>query len=171
MLTAKQVGPLLGISARAVYELAASGLLPSYRPTASKDAVRFDPADVETYRQSRLVPPKPLLPGREARTLQRLTIAAAKVDGSTPEPLPPELQALADERVRNLRRAPWADSKAIAAIYAEARRLTAETGIAHHVDHEIPLLGTFVSGLHVETNLRVLLARDNILKSNFFEEA
>ena len=49
LLTAKQVAPLLGLSARKVYELARSGALPSYR---FDDAVRFDPSDVEAYRTS-----------------------------------------------------------------------------------------------------------------------
>lgn len=49
MLKASQVGPLLGLSPRTVYELARTGALPSYR---FGDAVRFDPADVETYRTS-----------------------------------------------------------------------------------------------------------------------
>ncbi len=49
MLTAKQVAPLLGLSSRKVYELARAGSLPSFR---FDDAVRFDPADVETYRTS-----------------------------------------------------------------------------------------------------------------------
>jgi len=63
----------------------------------------------------------------------------------------------------------WADLVAIEAVYAEARRLTAETGVAHHVDHEVPLQGRLVSGLHVHTNLRVMVGDDNVRKSNRFE--
>lgn len=67
-----------------------------------------------------------------------------------------------------LRRAmpPWADVEAIRAIYDEARRLTTETGIPHEVDHEIPLLGRGVTGLHVEWNLRVVTRTENRRKSN-----
>lgn len=73
-------------------------------------------------------------------------------------------------RVAKLQRTPpWADQQAIKAIYAEAIRLTAETGVMHHVDHEIPLQGVLVSGLHVETNLQVIPWRENIVKRNTYE--
>lgn len=72
---------------------------------------------------------------------------------------------------------PWADPKKIAAIYEEAARLTAETGIPHHVDHIVPLQGPvatwgpfkgmrIVFGLHWEANLQVIPARDNVKKGN-----
>ena len=60
----------------------------------------------------------------------------------------------------------WADFRAIAEIYEETARLTQETGILHHVDHDIPLQGEFVSGLHCETNLVILTAADNLSKGN-----
>lgn len=61
---------------------------------------------------------------------------------------------------------PWADLDAIAAFYAVARRLTDETGIAHHVDHIVPLQHPLICGLHVENNLQILTTDDNIAKSN-----
>ncbi|WP_395652454.1 hypothetical protein [Brevundimonas sp.] len=55
-------------------------------------------------------------------------------------------------------------AKQIERIYAEARRLTQETGIPHHVDHIAPLRGETISGLHIPENLRIIPAEDNIKK-------
>lgn len=65
---------------------------------------------------------------------------------------------------------PWADFDQIKAFYEEALRLTLETGIPHHVDHIIPLRGRHVRGLHVQTNLRVIPATENVRKHNQFIE-
>jgi hypothetical protein len=76
----------------------------------------------------------------------------------------------ARRRAAKLQRTPsWADYDAIAAVYAEAQRLTRATGVPHHVDHAIPLQGKLVSGLHVHQNLQILTGLENIRKCNRFE--
>lgn len=64
---------------------------------------------------------------------------------------------------------PWSDLDAMRAIYAQARRMTVETGIPHHVDHVIPLQGKLVSGLHVPNNLQILTGSENSKKRNRYE--
>lgn len=73
------------------------------------------------------------------------------------------------DRQRQMFMPNWANRDAIASIYSEARRLTKETGIEHHVDHIIPLRGKTVCGLHVETNLQILTAEANKRKNARFE--
>jgi hypothetical protein len=73
----------------------------------------------------------------------------------------------AARRAQKLRATPpWANLDAIEAIYAEARRLTAETGIEHHVDHIYPLKSKWTCGLHCEANLQILVGPENLSKSN-----
>lgn len=82
-------------------------------------------------------------------------------------------KVLADCRLRQTRKLqatpPWADLKSIEAIYAKAKEMARTHGGRWHVDHEIPLRGKNVCGLHVEANLRIVSAAVNMAKSNQFE--
>lgn len=60
----------------------------------------------------------------------------------------------------------WADEAAIRAIYDECSRISKETGVKHHVDHYYPLKNELVCGLHVQDNLRIITAFDNLSKGN-----
>jgi hypothetical protein len=54
-------------------------------------------------------------------------------------------------------------------IYELATLRTKLTGIDWHVDHIIPLQGSFVSGLHTPFNMQVIPAIENIKKGNKYE--
>lgn len=75
-------------------------------------------------------------------------------------------------KVSKLNRTPkWLSLKQLVLIqklYIKAAKLTKQTGVAHEVDHIIPLQGKNVSGLHVPWNLRVITAVKNRKKKNTF---
>lgn len=56
--------------------------------------------------------------------------------------------------------------KQIRAIYAEAEKLTKQTGVTHSVDHIVPLCNPIVCGLRVPWNMCIITLDDNIRKSN-----
>lgn len=60
----------------------------------------------------------------------------------------------------------WCDAAAVRALYAEAARMTRETGVRHEVDHIVPLQGRNVCGLHWEGNLQILTKIENQRKRN-----
>lgn len=74
---------------------------------------------------------------------------------------------VARRRARKLMATPtWANNAAIKALYAEAARLSSETGTPYEVDHYYPLTSNIVCGLHCEDNLRVITAEENMRKRN-----
>ena len=73
-------------------------------------------------------------------------------------------------RARKLERTPiWFTNDfrhAIQALFEYCHLLSDNTGTKHHVDHDIPLQGKLVSGLHVPDNLMIMVGIDNQSKSN-----
>ena len=67
---------------------------------------------------------------------------------------------VAKRRAAKLQRTPaWADLEAIKQFYLNCPK-------GYHVDHDVPLQGENISGLHVLNNLVYLTAEDNLKKSN-----
>lgn len=60
----------------------------------------------------------------------------------------------------------WANSFFIGEAYRLAKQREAATGIKWHVDHTVPLHSKLVCGLHCESNLAVIPAKENIMKNN-----
>lgn len=77
----------------------------------------------------------------------------------------------AKRKAQKIRATPkWANQEKIKAVYADAERISVETGVLHHVDHIVPLIHPLVCGLHVDYNLRPLPAIDNIKKGNKLDQ-
>ena len=73
----------------------------------------------------------------------------------------------AEYRARKINATPsWANQEYIRLWYEVARLEELRTGRKCHVDHIVPLNSPIVCGLHIETNLCVMFAEDNIRKGN-----
>lgn len=68
----------------------------------------------------------------------------------------------AQRKARKLQATPgWADLEKIRKIYNSCPE-------GYHVDHIIPLVNNLVCGLHVENNLQIITAEENLRKGNKF---
>lgn len=108
---------------------------------------------------------------RQHRTDQRDKAQAARNRYRSSDHGRATLTALASKRRASKKRAipAWYDDEAVGQIYLKARKETLATGVPHHVDHIVPLQHDLVCGLHVQTNLRVMIGIENIKKSNAFD--
>lgn len=78
----------------------------------------------------------------------------------------------AQRRARKLNAYPvWASVSKMNAIYNDAKVKSILTEMPYHVDHDIPLLGKTVCGLHVENNLTIISSNENQRKcASFFDK-
>jgi hypothetical protein len=73
-------------------------------------------------------------------------------------------------RARQLSATPaWLGPNDFVPIYTQAKEMTLQTGVPHHVDHIVPLKHDYVCGLHVPWNLQIIPAADNQRKKNFYD--
>lgn len=180
-LTRQQLCAELAVSDSTVRRLQAEGL----PHTMVRNRPRYDLAEVKRWlralREQRAQAEADAQIAAESLAQQTLLAAMSGAFAGAPEPeeRAPRMERTALVRYHaNKRRAaklqrtpPWADLDAMRAVYAEANRLTQETGIPHHVDHIVPLQGRLVSGLHVHNNLQILTGSENSKKRNHFEVA
>lgn len=61
---------------------------------------------------------------------------------------------------------PWFEKEAVEALYEQCKQRSIREGKNYHVDHIIPINNTDVCGLHCLDNLQILLAEENLYKSN-----
>lgn len=160
-LNAEKLAEVLGITKPALYNQISAGTCPvkTYIEAGKRWADYRDvsAAFADAFRQAR-EQRDTFLPQLRAELAARRTRKSMELRRAS------NARRYAAKRVMT-----WADRDAIRRVYAEARALSEATGVPHHVDHIIPLQGDLVSGLHVESNLRVLPATDNQRKRNRYE--
>lgn len=103
---------------------------------------------------------------KDPEAIKRRIRAYAATNAERLKPLN-ALRSIAYQTKRKKAIPPWADIGMMRDIYRQANALR-RLGIDAQVDHEIPLRGKNVSGLHVHTNLQIILGDANRRKGNKF---
>lgn len=143
----------------------------------AKMRVKNDPEGVQRRQRAYVERHKDLVVARNAAKYQsqreERIAAAAEWRKSNPEAARINGAAQrARRRAAEKRATPvWACHQSIRRVYEQCSDVTKATGIAHEVDHIVPLAGKNVCGLHVHWNLRVIPASDNRSKGNRMEMA
>lgn len=159
LMTAEEIAKLCRVPYRTVAEAARLCLIPHY---ALPEFTRFDASDA-----------------RRLLSINDWGAIDAAVEDSLLRQKEARISAFraymrpyhAKRRARKRAALPaWADLAEIRKVYEQCEALTAATGVAHHVDHIVPLQGKTVCGLHVHYNLRAIPAEENLRKKNRLEE-
>lgn len=101
-----------------------------------------------------------------SKSLQRLEKYRASTKGKSARSA-----AQSKRKAAHLQRMPkWSEEDKIKAYYDVCAFFNEVNGYTkYHVDHIIPLQGKNVSGLHVQNNLQILPATENISKGNKYD--
>lgn len=110
---------------------------------------------------------KQVIARAQARTAETVRLYKSRYKEKNPE----LYRALVNARRRRFRDATpkWLtkeDKKAIRQLYLDALTVSRITGTPYVVDHDYPLNGEFICGLHVPKNLRIITREENLRKSN-----